>query len=72
MVAAVDDANHHLPGHGGGAVSVEDHLPVVATVGEDRVGPHAHPRGVLADAHREAIVADPSFWVFQVVIPEEG
>ena len=72
VVAAADDPDHHLPGHGAGAVAVQDHLPVVAAVGEDRVGPHAHPGGVLTDAHGVAAVADLSFRMFEVVIPEKG
>lgn len=72
MIAAADDPNHHLSGHGGRAVAIQDHLPVVAAVGEDGVGPHAHPGGILTNAHGVAIVADLSLRVFEVSIPEEG
>ena len=72
VVAAGDDADDNLPGHGGGAIAVQHDLPVVLPVREHRVGAHTHPECVLPNTNGVAIVADASLGVLQVGIPQEG
>ena len=64
MVAAGDDTNDNLPGHGGGAIAVQHNLPVVLAVGEYRVGTHTNPECIFSDADGVAIVADVSLRMF--------
>ena len=75
LVPVVEAAGHHsndsLPGHGGAPVPLQHHLPVVPAMGEDRVGAHADPGGVLSDAHCVAAVGDVGLVVPQVGVPEE-
>ena len=72
VVAAGDNTNDDLPGHGGGAVAVQHNLPVVLPVREHCIGTHTHPECILPNANCVAIVADASLGVLQVGIPQEG
>ena len=67
--AGGDHSNDHLPGHGGLAVPLQNHLPVVAALREDCTGAHTHPGGVLPNTDRVATVGDAGLLVAQVSIP---
>ena len=67
--AGGNHSNDCLPRHGGRAVSLQYHLPVVAAEREDCRGSHTHPRGVLSDADRAAIAGDVCFGVAEVAVP---
>ena len=71
MVGAGGHSNDDLPGEGRSAVAVQHHLPVVDSVGEDRVGTNTDPCGILTDANSVAIVGETSLRVLQVNIPQK-
>ena len=64
VVAAGDNTNDHLPGHGGGTIAVQHNLPVVLAVGEYRVSTHTNPECIFSNADSVAIVADVSLRMF--------
>ena len=66
-----DDTNDSLPGQRGCSVFLQDHLPVVAAMGEDGVGTHTHPGGVLPNTDCVASIADVGFRVTLVRVPQE-
>ncbi len=70
-VATRHHAYHDLPGEGSGPILLQHHFPVMAATRQDSVGPHTHPRGVLSDTHRVAIVGNASFGMLQFRVPQE-
>ena len=72
VVAAGDDSNDNLPGHGGGTIAVQHDFPVVLAMREYCVGTHTHPECIFSNADSVAIVADVSLRMLQISIPEEG
>ena len=72
VVAAGDNSNDNLPGHGGGTIAVQHDFPVVLAMREYCVGTHTHPECIFSNADSVAIVADVSLRMLQISIPEEG
>ena len=72
VVAAGDDSNDNLPGHGGGTIAVQHDFPVMLAMREYCVGTHTHPECIFSNADSVAIVADVSLRMLQISIPEEG
>ena len=66
-----DDTNDNLPGQRGCSVFLQDHLPVVAAVGEDSVGTHTHPGGVLPNTDCVASIGDVGSRMTLVRVPQE-
>lgn len=72
MIVTRHYPNHHLPGQGSRAVTIQHHLPVMPTVREHYVCPHTHPSGILTDVHRVAMVGYAGLGMLQVSIPQEN
>lgn len=72
MIGARHNPNHHFPRHRWASIATKYHLPVVCAMGENDIGAHTHPECILPYAHCVAIIADVSFRVLQVRVPQKN
>lgn len=69
VIGAGGHSDDDLPGERGSTVAVQYHLPVVDSMGEDRISANADPRRILTDANSVTIIGKAGLRVLQISIP---